>query len=83
MKIQTGHKLTGDVKPIEADSVSFIAEDGRAMFEVMVGKDGRSIEVRGVQCCRVDGTLYAEGLIIRPICSNVVVVRTVEYDKKP
>lgn len=62
------------------DSVYFQNEDGRAMFEVRVGKDGRSIEVRGVETCKVGGVLYTEQLSIEPRSTNVVMVRTLPWD---
>lgn len=80
MKIQTGHRMTHDVADVDAHSVRFCADDGRTMFEVRCGEDGRSIEVRGVDCCRVGDVLYSELIDIRPKSANSVLVRVREYD---
>lgn len=79
LQIQTGHELTNDVKPVNADRVRFVAEDGRTMFEVTANDDGTSIEVRSVDTCRVDGVLYNGTLELAPRCANVLTVRSPKY----
>lgn len=80
MKIETGHSVSKDVQAVNSDRVRFVAEDGRTMFEVVACKDGRSIEVRGVEACRVSGVLYSDAIEVRPQASNMVTVRAREYD---
>lgn len=63
------------------DRVEFLSEDGRVMFEVRASKDGRSIEVHGVQACMVGGILYSSLLDVRPVVANVVEVRARPYDE--
>jgi len=66
---------------IKEDRVSFVASDGRIMFEVKPGKDGKSIEVRGVETCLVDGVLYSQFIDIRPIVGNCVQIMVRLYDE--
>lgn len=79
LKIETGHPVSGDVKPVEGNRIRFVAEDGQTMFEVTAGKDGRSIEVRAVDTCRVDGVLYNGIIEIHPLCGNSIEIRTQKY----
>lgn len=79
MKIQTGIELMGNIKPVESDSVSFMTDDGREMFQVSCRGDGMSIEVRGVEMSRHFGKLYSSTLVIEPKCANVICIRTMEY----
>ncbi len=81
-KIETGHELTKDVAVVGDQKVRFVADDGRTMFEVGWNPDGRSINVRGVECSRVDATLYSETIDIRPICGNSVRIMARKYDEQ-
>ncbi len=81
LRIESGHPVHGDVAPVLSDMVRFITEDGRAMFEVAVGMDGRSIEVRSVETTKVDGVIYDTTLEITPRATNLVIVRTERYDR--
>jgi hypothetical protein len=80
MKIEIGHSITNDVKTVDADRVRFVANDGNTMFEVSICKDGRSLEIRGINVCKVDGVLYSETIDIRPRTSNSVEIRARLYD---
>jgi hypothetical protein len=66
------------IKP-STDRVVFECEDGRQMFEVRSGKDGRSIEVRAIEPCLVNKILYSNALTVEPIVSNSIIVRTTVY----
>lgn len=79
MKLVTDH-YDDSAKEVGDDRVYFRTEDGRAMFEVRAGKDGRSIEVRGVEACKVDGKLYREQLSIEPVASNAITIRTITWE---
>ena len=81
MHIEIGHSLTNNVRQVDSNCVRFVAEDGRTMFEVTVRKDGHSIEVRGVETCKVDGILYSEALEIRPRVSNCIEIIARRYDE--
>jgi hypothetical protein len=80
LHIETGHPVTADAKPLAEKTVRFVTEEGRAMFEVSAGKDGRSIEVRGVGTTKVDGVIYTERLDVRPHVSNSITVMVRQYD---
>ena len=80
MRIETGHAVSKDAHLVDSDRVRFVAEDGRTMFEVVAGKDGRSIEVRGVDTCKVGDQVYSNALDIRPHVSNLVEIRAREYE---
>lgn len=74
MKIVTSDSLEATRQVIEGTSVRFVAEDGRDAFEVSIGRDGRSIEVRGISSYRVDGVLYREKLEICAEASNSITI---------
>jgi hypothetical protein len=82
MKIETGHSVTKNVVAVDGYSVRFVAEDGRTMFEVTAGDDGRSIEIRGVDVCVVRGVMYASLIDVRPNVSNSVSVMARRYDER-
>lgn len=67
---------------LTTDRVRFVAEDGRDMFEVKIGDDGISIEVRGINSTRVEGVLYREQFNIQPNSSNCVTIRAKKYDER-
>lgn len=58
----------------------FYAEDGRQMFEVCVGKDGRSLIIRGINTCKVGDKLYSAYLQVEPQAANSIAVRTREWE---
>lgn len=80
LKIQSGMALMGTAADVPGDTVTFVAEDGRPMFEVVAGRDGRSIEVRGAMSCKVGGVVYGEALHIHPRVSNVICVYVMPWD---
>jgi hypothetical protein len=59
---------------IDSDQIRVIAKDGRTIFSIVLGNDGRSIEVRGTNGTLIDGKYY-DNLSIKPTSSNVVQVR--------
>ena len=79
MKIQSGRIYSKNVVLHDFDGVSFVTDDGREMFEVTIGKDQRSIDVRGIEVCKVDGKLYSQTLVIEPHVSNSITIRTKLY----
>lgn len=80
MKIATGHPVTADEAVHDFKEVRFLTDDGRAIFEVRIGEDGRSIEVRGVDSYKFDGVIYSEHIEIRPRYANGVEIRTLPHD---
>jgi hypothetical protein len=81
LHIETGHPVTADVKKLDAKVVRFVTDDGRCMFEVTAGTDGRSIEVRAVETAKVGGTIYKNLLDVRPNVANSVTILTRRYDE--
>jgi len=65
---------------LTTDRIRLCVDDGRTMFDVSIGKDGRSIEICAVDTVRVKNVLYSNRIIVEPRASNFVVVRTVPYD---
>lgn len=80
MKISTGHPVSADEVIHDFKTVRFLTDEGRPMFEVSIGSDGRSIEVRGVDCYKFDGAIYTEALEVRPRYSNGIEIRTIKYE---
>lgn len=61
--------------------VEAIAPDGRVLFGIHRGKDANSIEVSGIEVCRIEGELYGTRLELRPIVANVIKISAVRYDE--
>jgi hypothetical protein len=80
LHIETGHPITNDVDILAAKSVRFVTDDGRTMFEVHIGQDGRSIEIRGVDVTKVEDLIYSSSLVACPNASNSLTIRTLLYD---
>lgn len=83
MKIKTGHRMIGEVKTIDAAFLRFVCDDDeeRVLFEIRIGSDGRSLEVRAVDTFVSEGELYSNRLRIDPVVSNVVRVSTIPYEE--
>jgi hypothetical protein len=80
LHIETGHPITDDVDILAAKSVRFVTDNGRAMFEVHIGQDGRSIDIRGVDVTKVEDLIYSSSLVACPNASNSLTIRTLLYD---
>lgn len=79
LHIETGHPITKNVQTLPVNGVRFVTDNGRTMFEVHIGQDGRSIEVRGVDFAKVGDMLYDSKLAVCPNASSSITVRTVPY----
>ena len=79
LHIETGHKITRDAQTIDANGVRFVTENGQTMFEVDIGEDGKSIEVRGVDSTKVEEVRYGSKLAACPNASNSLTVRVCRY----
>ncbi len=80
MRIESGHPMMNDVAEVAGDSVRFVCDDGRTMFEVRIRKDGKSLEVRGVDTAVVNGVLYGTALCVLPHVTNSITVAAIPYD---
>lgn len=80
MKIQTEASVRSEAKPVPGKGVDFVTDDGRTMFCVTIGSDGRSLEIRSPDICKVDGVLYGSGLLVKPNVSNSITIRTEVYE---
>lgn len=80
MKMEVSPTSKRPALPIESNRVRLVAEDGHVAFEIMIGADGRSVEVRGVDSFTVNHVLYSNALEIRASGSNKVTIRAQAYD---
>ena len=80
MKLVTGGHYGIEAQDLEDNTVSVVAEDGRTMFEIILGKDGHSIEVRSFAACKVGGILYDSRLLVQPESVSAVVIQARPYD---
>ena len=78
-RIETGSALTDNLKTLDSDTVRFVSDDGRTMFEVSWNTDGKSIDVRGAETSTHNGVLLSERLDLRLRCANVVTVMARPY----
>jgi hypothetical protein len=65
---------------LEDGHAKVYAEDGRQMFEVCAGKDGRSLTIRGINTCKIGEKLYSAYLQVEPNAANLISVRTREWE---
>jgi hypothetical protein len=65
---------------LENGRANIYAEDGRQMFEVCIGKDERSLIIRGINTCKIGDTLYSAYLQVEPQAANSIAVRTREWE---
>lgn len=79
LTIHTSEGMLNDALVINARTVMFKAPDGRTMFEVTANKDGKSINVRAVDTCKIDGIVYGHSLIVKPEATNSIDVSTEVY----
>lgn len=82
MRIELGHPVEANVVALKDKTVRFVTDDGRTMFEVSCGKDGKSIEVRGVEAYKVKEKLYASTIDVRPNVANSVTIMSRAYDEQ-
>jgi hypothetical protein len=58
MHIETGHSITQDVQILDGVRYVRFIEDGRTVFEISINEEAASIEIRSVECVKVDEVLY-------------------------
>lgn len=81
LRIMSSQGGMAALEPVHAARrISFVTEDGREAFEVRPGKDGRSIEIRAVECFHADGVLYSNRILIAPNVSNSITVSAEQYE---
>jgi hypothetical protein len=80
LHIETGHPVTKDIQVLPVKGVRFVTDDDRTLFEVSIGKDGRSIQIRGVDVTKVGDMLYSSSLAACPEAANSLSIRTLPYD---
>jgi hypothetical protein len=78
MKMQAGCQVLGDARAVPGQSISFVNDEGRVVFEVSVRSE-TSIEVRGGDLIKHDDVIYSELLSIRPRYANSVEVHRLPY----
>lgn len=78
MYVGNNHK---DGQALDARFIRFVTDDGREAFEVRPGKDGRSVEIRGIDTFFVNHVAYGAALTVAPEVSNFVIVQAREYDR--
>jgi hypothetical protein len=73
MHIETGHSITKDTQVLVGiKDVRFVVGD-HTMFEVSVGKDGKSIEIRSIEYVAIDGICYDRLKVsVQPVAANCV-----------
>jgi hypothetical protein len=81
LHIETGHPITNDIQVLPVKGVRFVTDDNRTMFEVHIGQDGRSIEVRGVDVTKVGDMLYGSSLAACPEAANSLMICVLPYDE--
>jgi hypothetical protein len=66
---------------IPSDRVRFVSvSDDRVMFDVVANPDG-SLEVRGVDTCKINGVLRSCRLQIEPHVTNSITIKAMRYDE--
>lgn len=74
LKIRDGHAvLNGDKTEYSMPSgtMDIIAEDGRTLFGLTLGKDG-TLRIDAGTTCKVDSGILDDRFTIKPVSSNVI-----------
>lgn len=71
-----------DPMPIQGRIICVVTEDGRPAFEITIGENGISIEIRAQSCVKVNDTIYDSRLVVRPVVSNVIQVLLSRYEDR-
>jgi len=79
LHMETGHPVSADVKQVYGDRIRFVNQEGRCLFEVRIGDDQASIEVRAVDTHRIGDVIHDDALTIRPESSNKITLSTPAY----
>ena len=78
MKVEIGG-FGEPVQQLNTNRLTFVAEDGRTALEMWIGKDGCSLEIRGVSVTKIKGQLYDSRFSVHPVASNGVDIRLTPY----
>lgn len=83
MHIETGHPIQNNAQVLEGvRDVRFTVGD-RTMFEVSIGRDGKSIEIRSVDYVKIDSVAYDRlEMSVKPVAANCVNVSLLPLDCK-
>lgn len=76
MKIRDGHAvINGDETTFTAKSgsIDIIADDGRALFDITLNKDG-TISIFAVGSVKHQKVILDDCLFIKPVSSNMIIV---------
>jgi hypothetical protein len=81
MHIETGHSITKDEKVLAGiKSVRFVVGD-QTVFEVSVGKDEKSIEIRSAGYVAIDGVVYDPlEMSVKPVAANCVKMSLLPFE---
>ena len=75
MHIETGHSITQDAQILDGARYVRFVEDGHTVFEVSINKEAASIEIRSVECVKVDEVLYdPHKMSVSPQSANSITV---------
>ena len=77
--METGHPVSADVAQVAGDRIRFVNQDGRCLFEIRIGRDQASIEVRAVDTHKVGDVIHDGVLFIHPISSDLITLSTPAY----
>jgi hypothetical protein len=73
MHIETGHPIQNNTQVLEGVFGVRFAIGFRAMFEVSIGRDGKSIEIRSVDYVKIDSVAYDRlEMSVKPVAANCV-----------
>jgi hypothetical protein len=66
---------------VPGERIRFVSiEDDRVAFDVVAKPDG-SLEIRGIDTCKISGELTDTRLQIEPHVTNVITVRKMRYER--
>lgn len=82
MHIETGNTIQNNRRILDgASDVSFVVNN-RTVFEVSIGKDGKSIEIRSIDYVKIDGVVYDHLKVsVRPVAANCVTMSLLPYQE--
>ena len=81
MKLSTGGCFGEPLQDLTTDRIRCFASDGREMFEINIGSDGRSLEIIAGVTYRENGVMYKEHLLVEPQGYGRITIRSKPYDE--
>ena len=76
---ETGHPIEANQKVVDAKRIRLVDDDNRCLMEIAIDGNG-GVELSGVDFHKIDGVVHSSQLVIKPVASNCIRVKTEKYE---